>query len=405
MTSFPGDITLQIMISDFIIRTFIKDHQNIRDAQVRSKHGILEGWISIIINFILFIAKLTTGLIVNSIALISDSIHSLSDLFSSIAVIWGFKMSSEPPDREHPFGHGRMEHIATLIIALLLVVTGFEFLKLAFGRIRNPQPVFYHHGAVLVVITTIIIKEWLAIFSKKLHILTGSKTLMGEYFHHQTDVITSFMVLLALFSEKINFRQFDGIVGILVSIFVMYSGWRLLNEVISPLLGESASNKELNQIKSIALSVKDVKGIHDIILHKYGNVKIISLHTELPEDFTFMEAHNIIQEIQEMINEQMDATTTIHLDPVQKMNDDLFKIHSILDEFVKSNPNLESYHDLRMVKIKKNPTLVLDIVPSEGSNSNQINELHKKINSILKFNLPSHKIKIWVHPKFYRTDL
>lgn len=393
------------MISDFIIRTFIKEYQNIRDVRVRAKHGILEGWISIIINFILFIAKLTTGLIVNSIALISDSIHSLSDMFSSIAVIWGFKMSSEPPDREHPFGHGRMELIATLIIALLLVVTGFEFLKLAFGRIRNPLPVVYHHGAVLVVITTIIIKEWLAIFSKKLHILIGSKTLMGEYFHHQTDVITSFMVLLALFSEKINFRQFDGIVGILVSIFVMYSGWRLLNEVISPLLGESASNKELSQIKSIALSVKEVKGIHDIILHKYGNVKIISLHVELPEDFTFMGAHNVIQEIQEMINEQMDATTTIHLDPVQKMNDDLFNVHSILDEIVKSNPNLESYHDLRMVKIKRAPTLVLDIVPSEGINSSQVNELHKKINSILKINLPSHNIKIWVHPKFYRTAL
>ena len=387
------------MITEFFVRTFIKNREKTEDYRVRAQYGILEGWVSTVINLILFAFKLAAGLFVNSIALITDAVHSLSDMLSSIAVIWGFKISAQPPDREHPFGHGRMEHVTTLIIAILLIITGFEFARVAFGRITHAEPVVFNLPVIIIVSITIVFKEWLSKFARELGRRIDSKALEGDALHHKADVITSVMVILVLFSEKIHFRQFDGVVGILISVYIMYSGWKMLQDVITPLLGESATYEELAEIKKIAKSVKGIKGTHDIMMHKYGSMKVISLHVEIPEEFPFMEAHNLIEEIEENINVKMGAITTIHLDPIQKLNDDLRQVHSILGGIIKSNPELNSYHDLRMLKVKGALTLVVDVVASHGVNPDEIIALRDKVASSLRTSLPSYQIKIWIdHP-------
>ena len=387
------------MITEFFVRTFIKNREKTEDYRVRAQYGILEGWVSTVINLILFAFKLAAGLFVNSIALITDAVHSLSDMLSSIAVIWGFKISGQPPDKEHPFGHGRMEHVTTLIIAILLIITGFEFARVAFGRITHAEPVVFNLPVIIIVSITIVFKEWLSKFARELGRRIDSKALEGDALHHKADVITSVMVILVLFSEKIHFRQFDGVVGILISVYIMYSGWKMLQDVITPLLGESATYEELAEIKKIAKSVKGIKGTHDIMMHKYGSMKVISLHVEIPEEFPFMEAHNLIEEIEENINVKMGAITTIHLDPIQKLNDDLRQVHSILGGIIKSNPELNSYHDLRMLKVKGALTLVVDVVASHGVNPDEIIALRHKVASSLRTSLPSYQIKIWIdHP-------
>ena len=387
------------MITEFFVRTFIKNREKTEDYRVRAQYGILEGWVSTVINLILFAFKLAAGLFVNSIALITDAVHSLSDMLSSIAVIWGFKISGQPPDKEHPFGHGRMEHVTTLIIAILLIITGFEFARVAFGRVTHADPVVFNLPVIIIVSITIVFKEWLSKFARELGRRIDSKALEGDALHHKADVITSVMVILVLFSEKIHFRQFDGVVGILISVYIMYSGWKMLQDVITPLLGESATYEELAEIKKIAKSVKGIKGTHDIMMHKYGSMKVISLHVEIPEEFPFMEAHNLIEEIEENINVKMGAITTIHLDPIQKLNDDLRQVHSILGGIIKSNPELNSYHDLRMLKVKGALTLVVDVVASHGVNPDEIIALRDKVASSLRTSLPSYQIKIWIdHP-------
>ena len=387
------------MITEFFVRTFIKNREKTEDYRVRAQYGILEGWVSTVINLILFAFKLAAGLFVNSIALITDAVHSLSDMLSSIAVIWGFKISAQPPDREHPFGHGRMEHVTTLIIAILLIITGFEFARVAFGRITHAEPVVFNLPVIIIVSITIVFKEWLSKFARELGRRIDSKALEGDARHHKADVITSVMVILVLFSEKIHFRQFDGVVGILISVYIMYSGWKMLQDVITPLLGESATYEELAEIKKIAKSVKGIKGTHDIMMHKYGSMKVISLHVEIPEEFPFMEAHNLIEEIEENINVKMGAITTIHLDPIQKLNDDLRQVHSMLGGIIKSNPELNSYHDLRMLKVKGALTLVVDVVASHGVNPDEIIALRDKVASSLRTTLPFYQIKIWIdHP-------
>ena len=387
------------MITEFFVRTFIKNREKTEDYRVRAQYGILEGWVSTVINLILFAFKLAAGLFVNSIALITDAVHSLSDMLSSIAVIWGFKISAQPPDREHPFGHGRMEHVTTLIIAILLIITGFEFARVAFGRVMHAEPVVFNLPVIIIVSITIVFKEWLSKFARELGRRIDSKALEGDARHHKADVITSVMVILVLFSEKIHFRQFDGVVGILISVYIMYSGWKMLQDVITPLLGESATYEELAEIKKIAKSVKGIKGTHDIMMHKYGSMKVISLHVEIPEEFPFMEAHNLIEEIEENINVKMGAITTIHLDPIQKLNDDLRQVHSMLGGIIKSNPELNSYHDLRMLKVKGALTLVVDVVASHGVNPDEIIALRDKVASSLRTTLPFYQIKIWIdHP-------
>ena len=387
------------MITEFFVRTFIKNREKTEDYRVRAQYGILEGWVSTVINLILFAFKLAAGLFVNSIALITDAVHSLSDMLSSIAVIWGFKISGQPPDKEHPFGHGRMEHVTTLIIAILLIITGFEFARVAFGRVTHAEPVVFNLPVIIIVSITIVFKEWLSKFARELGRRIDSKALEGDALHHKADVITSVMVILVLFSEKIHFRQFDGVVGILISVYIMYSGWKMLQDVITPLLGESATYEELAEIKKIAKSVKGIKGTHDIMMHKYGSMKVISLHVEIPEEFPFMEAHNLIEEIEENINVKMGAITTIHLDPIQKLNDDLRQVHSILGGIIKSNPELNSYHDLRMLKVKGALTLVVDVVASHGVNPDEIIALRDKVASSLRTTLPFYQIKIWIdHP-------
>lgn len=387
------------MITEFFVRTFIKNREKTEDYRVRAQYGILEGWVSTVINLILFAFKLAAGLFVNSIALITDAVHSLSDMLSSIAVIWGFKISAQPPDREHPFGHGRMEHVTTLIIAILLIITGFEFARVAFGRVTHAEPVVFNLPVIIIVSITIVFKEWLSKFARELGRRIDSKALEGDALHHKADVITSVMVILVLFSEKIHFRQFDGVVGILISVYIMYSGWKMLQDVITPLLGESATYEELAEIKKIAKSVKGIKGTHDIMMHKYGSMKVISLHVEIPEEFPFMEAHNLIEEIEENINVKMGAITTIHLDPIQKLNDDLRQVHSILGGIIKSNSELNSYHDLRMLKVKGALTLVVDVVASHGVNPDEIIALRDKVASSLRTTLPFYQIKIWIdHP-------
>ena len=245
------------MITEFFVRTFIKNREKTEDYRVRAQYGILEGWVSTVINLILFAFKLAAGLFVNSIALITDAVHSLSDMLSSIAVIWGFKISGQPPDKEHPFGHGRMEHVTTLIIAILLIITGFEFARVAFGRVTHADPVVFNLPVIIIVSITIVFKEWLSKFARELGRRIDSKALEGDALHHKADVITSVMVILVLFSEKIHFRQFDGVVGILISVYIMYSGWKMLQDVITPLLGESATYEELAEIKKLRNQLRE----------------------------------------------------------------------------------------------------------------------------------------------------
>lgn len=260
----------------WIVVKTIRDYTRINDLKVRARYGLLEGWVSIVINLLLFFVKGALGLTTKSISLIADAIHTLADTATSIVVIIGFKIAKKPSDKEHPFGHGRMELVATLIVAVLLIIAGVEFLESSIGRIIHPAPVSASWLVLIVIFTTIVIKELLALFARELGIMIDSKTLEADFLHHRSDVIATTFVVLALISSRYGYTSIDGIAGILVSLIIIYSGYTIAKEAVNPLLGEAPSKEIIQRIEEIAKGFDGVYGVHDMIVHQYGRERLVS---------------------------------------------------------------------------------------------------------------------------------
>ena len=251
--------------------------------QYRARIGIFQGKISIAVNSFLFIIKFTLGLITGAISLIADAIHTLSDMITSLIVIWGFKQADKPTDSKHPYGHGRAEYVATLIISVLLCVAGIEFIEVSIDRIKNPiisEPEWWVVGLIFF---TILIKEFTARYANFLSSKIASGLLHADAWHHRVDAISSALIICALVAGKYGFTTIDGWVGLSVSLLLIYTGFDIARDSVDDLLGTPPNSDELDKIRKIALSVDKVLGVHDIILHNYGNDMYVSLHIEIDE--------------------------------------------------------------------------------------------------------------------------
>ena len=269
--------------TQWIVSKFIKDYQKVSDLKVRSQYGSLEGWISIVINVVLFAVKIVTGLAINSVALIADAVHTLSDSATSVVVIVGFKIAKKPSDKEHPFGHGRVEPVATLIVSVLLFVAGVELLEKSVHSIFNSHATTASFGVILLITGTIFIKELMARFSYVLGDMIDSKALKADALHHRTDAISTVLVVVALIASHFGFSRIDGIMGACVSLIIFYSAYEIDKEAVNPLLGEAVSKETLKEIERIAKSHEGILGVHDIIFHKYVQTSVISLHVEVSD--------------------------------------------------------------------------------------------------------------------------
>jgi cation diffusion facilitator family transporter len=353
---------LNFSFSNFLIKKFIHNYEKVSDPEVRSQYGTLEGKISISINLFLGIVKIIIALIYGSISLLADAIHTLSDMATSIIIILGFKISKKPGDKEHPFGHGRMEQISTLIVAVLLGVSAIELIQHSFRRILSPQHVSITWIPVIIIFITIFFKEWLGQFSNLLSKKIGSLALEADAWHHRTDAFSSLLVVIALVASKFGFFYLDGIVGLIIGIYIVYLGWDIAKKSIDQLLGESADDSLIKEIKKIVLKEKHVKNIHDLIVHQYGEQKLLSLHMEIPANLTLSEAHTIADNVENTIEEKLNIYTTIHLDPVIPPSSVSLKIESIIDNFIKGDKRIDSFHDLRLIGEEDYSNLLFDLV-------------------------------------------
>jgi cation diffusion facilitator family transporter len=282
----------------------------------RKAIGYLEAWASIVGNILLFVFKLIFGMALNSISLIADAFHSLSDVLTSIVVLLGFKLGDRPADKEHPFGHGRIEQIATLIIAFMLLIVAYDLGKTSIERILHPQKVDSNFLVVLFMIASAIFKEWMARFSVFLGKKINSMTLMADAWHHRSDAIASFLVGIGLLFIKSGFYYLDGILGLGVVALLGWVGIDLIRSSSSFLIGEAPSKELIDEIDKIVLSVPGVLSFHDILVHDYQNNKIISLHIEVKENLTAKEAHRIALEVQDRLKKSIEGSEiSVHVDP------------------------------------------------------------------------------------------
>ncbi|MEG1481147.1 cation diffusion facilitator family transporter [Clostridium sp.] len=391
------------MLSKFLIRTFVKDSDNIKDRHVRNSYGFLGGIIGIIVNLILFAIKFTVGIVVSSIAVTADAFNNLSDVASSAITIAGFKMANMPPDEEHPFGHGRMEYLSGLIVAFMVMLVGFQFIKSSFDRIMNPSQVQFELIPFILLVISIFLKLWLAIFNKSVGTKINSSALKAAGVDALGDVFTTSCVVLSILASKFISFPIDGYVGFIVACFIVYSGFSLVKETINPLLGEAPDPELVKSIEDMLLSYKHITGVHDLIVHNYGPGRCMaSAHAEIPADIDVMQIHNIIDTAERDISKELNIYLTVHMDPICLSNSEVKDAYDEVLKIVKYNPLIKSMHDFRVVGEGTQKNLIFDVVVFSKTLSKVTNEedLKESISSAIKETHPQYNCVITVDHDF-----
>ncbi|MBN1676783.1 MAG: cation transporter [Kiritimatiellae bacterium] len=388
----------------WVVARTIPDYDQIEDLKVRLGYGLLEGWVSIVLNAVLFAVKFALGLVLGSVALTADAVHTLSDCATSAVIIVGFKVARKPSDREHPFGHGRMEAVASLVVAVLLFVVSAEFLQQSVRRIIDPKAVAAGWVAVLAISLTIVVKHWLGSFAFELGRMIDSKALKADAMHHWSDVWATALVVVAFIAGRFGWPRLDGIMGVGVALIIAYSAYGISQEIIGPLLGEAPKRETLRRIHELASAHEGVSGVHDITVHKYGRTMLVSLHVEVPDHVSAGVLHETAEAIEESILQGMGATAVVHIDPINKDHPWYPAIRAKIQEIVSAEPRVQSFHDLRVVgSVPSRSKVVFDIVPSRGLDEMEMLDVIRGIDATFRAAFPEMRTVIEVEPQFRYT--
>ena len=368
-------------------------------AQIyRIKIGVFEGRVSVLVNGILFVIKLAIGLMVGAVSVIADAVHTLSDVVSSAVVIWGFKQSEKPADVEHPYGHGRAEYIATLIIAVLLMVAGIEFIKAAIDRIRNPELVEAERWMIIALGVTIVLKEITARYAEFLSTKIASGTLHADAWHHRSDAISSMLVVGALIAGKYGYPSSDGWAGLGVALFLIYTGFEIAKDAVDDLIGKPPTSEEVEVIRQIVMSVDGVLGAHDIIVHSYGHDKFASVHVEIDADETTAVAHDISEEVGDKLEKAIGVEPTVHLDPVHPNDPLVQEVNKVLSLLCESDERIADIHDVRIVNTENHHVILFGINIQVGLSQKGIVSCTLNLENRLKEKFKNYEINIKVSP-------
>ena len=351
------------MITNYLIKTFVKDNEKVDNIKVRNAYGNLAGAVGILVNVLLFSIKLSVGLLAGSVAVMADAFNNLSDAASSIITIIGFKMANKPADAEHPFGHGRIEYISALIVSFLVMLVGLQFIKSSFERITNPSIVKFEVIPFLLLLVSIFFKLWLSKFNKTVGHKINSSALKAAATDALGDVFTSSTVVISFLLAKFTQFPLDGYIGVFVACAIIYTGYGLIKETLNPLLGEAPDPVLVNNISDMVMSYENINGIHDLVVHNYGPGRIMaSIHAEIPSDIDVMTIHHIIDTAEREISKKLNIYLVIHMDPICVDTDEIIDARTIVEDVLKSYPAVKSLHDFRVVGENDIKNLIFDIV-------------------------------------------
>jgi cation diffusion facilitator family transporter len=380
--------------------SLIPEYGNPDDPVVRAKYGYLEGTVSIIGNTFLFIVKLAMGLFINSIALIADSVHTLSDVGTSVVVIVGFNISKKPSDKIHPYGYGRVEYIATVIIAVLLVITGFGFIQQSIERILNSINITHQQYALLIgfiILLSAVVKEWMARFSLALGKKIKSDVLTADAWHHRSDALASLGVGVSIIGSSYGFPLLDPIFGIIISLIIIYVGVTLGKTSAHFLIGKSPDTDLIQCIQEIGRQIKGVKDIHDISLHDYGTKKIITLHAEVDSTLLLEEAHSIADKLEEKISEKMHCSTIIHVEPTEFHRDASYK-KRLIENILDTQKRVISFHNIRIIRRAEKDDISMHLIVNKDMSVQDSHELCHRIEAIIQKTYGSSDVHIHLEP-------
>ena len=350
-------------MNNFIIKKFIKDYENVNDSKVRESYGVTASIAGIIANTFLSIGKILTGFIFNSISVMADGVNNLSDGASSVVTLIGFKISGKPADKDHPFGHARMEYLTGLILGIAVLIVGVELIKSSFNKIMNPSETTFSIAMVIVLILSILIKLWLSLFYKKLGDKISSVPLKASSTDSRNDVISTIVVLLSLFISRATGFEVDGYVGVLVAIFILYSGFEILKDILNPLLGEMPDTEFVESIENKIMSYEGILNTHDLVVHNYGpNRYFATVHAEVDAKEDILKAHDLIDNIERDFAREFNMNLVIHLDPIITDDKEINALKVLTEHKVKTINEKLTIHDFRVVKGDTHTNLIFDVL-------------------------------------------
>ena len=351
------------MMTEFLVRRFVKEYDKTELTEVRTRYGLLASVVGICCNLVLFAAKLLTGMFVRSISIMADAFNNLSDAASSIIGFVGVKMAEKPADEDHPFGHGRIEYIAAFIVAFLVIQVGFSLFKTSVGHILHPEELGFNIVSVGILLLTIGAKLWLGLFNRRLGKRIDSKVMLATAADSMGDAVATSATILSLVVFGIWHVNIDGFVGLIVSVLVMIAGVNIAKDTLEPLIGQAIDPEVYGQITDFVEKYDGIVGSHDLIVHNYGpNRSMASIHAEVPNNVSIEISHEIIDRIERDAMRELGIFLVIHMDPVETRDEAVKTMKQVVLDEVQGLDSRLSIHDFRMVEGTKRINLIFDLV-------------------------------------------
>lgn len=343
---------------------FIKNRKDFTNPDVRSAYGVLCGFVGIFLNMVLFAIKIVAGSLSGSVAITADACNNLSDAGSSLVTLLGFKLASQKPDKDHPFGHGRFEYISGLVVAFLIIHMGFDLAQTSFAKILKPGEIQTGFVSIAILVTSVVIKLYMFLYNRIIGKKIDSSAMRATAADSVSDCIATGVIIISMLIAHFTSFNIDGWCGLAVSLFIVYAGFNAAKETINPLLGTPPSKEFVDSIESLVMSYPEVLGIHDLIVHDYGPGRImVSLHAEVSEKANMLETHDVIDNIEKHLSEKLQCSAVIHMDPIANEDEDTIILKKDICEFITQTFGEKvTIHDFRVVKGSSHTNVIFDVV-------------------------------------------
>ena len=350
-------------MTNFLIKHFIPNASDVKSPAVRQRYGVVSSVVGILCNALLCTAKIAAGLLTGAVSIVADGINNLSDGGSCVVSLLGFKMAGKPADDKHPFGHGRIEYVAGLIVSFIIVLMGVELAKTSLDKIFHPEEISFSWITPAVLGISILVKLWMCFFNRKMGDKIDSAVLRATAMDSLSDVAATSSVLAGFVIGYWARVNLDGYLGVLVALFILYTGVSTAKGTLDLLLGEAPDPEFVKQIQQEVLSYPEIIGVHDLIVHNYGpDHSVISLHAEVPCDVDILKIHDTIDNAERDLKKKFDCEVVIHMDPIVTDDKETNEIHQKLSSIVRLLDSRVTIHDFRMVKGPTHTNLIFDIV-------------------------------------------
>ena len=368
-------------MTEFLVKQFVKNYQNTEDTQVRTSYGILSSCVGIVCNVLLFAAKLAIGMLMNSLAIMADAFNNLSDAASSIISFVGVKMAGKPADKEHPFGHGRIEYIAALIVAFLVIEVGITCLQSSFEKLFHPEAIAFDWISFGILLLSVGVK----LFNRKLGKRIDSKVMLATAADSAGDVIVTSATLASILICYFTSVNIDAFTGLAVSVLVIWSGISIARDTLEPLIGQRPDPELYRQIQEMVESYDGIVGTHDLIIHNYGpNRSMASIHAEVPRETDIEVSHEIIDRVEREVARKLNIFLVIHMDPVEIHDEKVLAVKAKLNGVIRAlDPDL-TFHDFRVVNGQEQINLIFDLVIPFSYSQDEADKVVHQVKSLMK---------------------